>query len=193
VKPAQLTAAVSWAGFTNPKLIDWGLLSTEGVLRRRELHRALTSGLVHADVWHLALNMLTLYFFGTYLEQRVGAAGLLLIYLASLLAGSAWTLLENLRDREYRGLGASGAVSGVVICFALFEPFALMLVFFVPMPAILFAVLYIGWSAFAAGRVRDGIGHEAHLGGAMMGVVLTALFWPGEISDLGRALAGLAG
>jgi membrane associated rhomboid family serine protease len=52
------------------------------------------------------------------------------------------------------------------------------------MPAILYAVFYILFSAYASRRFQDGIGHEAHLGGALMGVVLVCLVWPQAIRSL---------
>lgn len=178
------TIAVSIAGFGNPRLTDALILDVQAILRRREYHRLLTSGFVHGDPMHLFMNMLTLFFLGPALEEMVGPVGFALVYFASLLAGSAWAVMEHFRNLSYRALGASGAVSGVTVVFALFAPLASIIVFILPMPAIVFAALYIGWSIYAAGRVNDGIGHEAHLGGALMGVVLTCLLWPAAIDDL---------
>jgi membrane associated rhomboid family serine protease len=104
--------------------------------------------------------------------------------MACLVAGSAWTLMEHWRNMNYKALGASGAVSGVTAAFGLFAPFAMIIFFVIPMPAILFAVLFIAYSAFASStQLRDGIGHSAHLGGALMGVALVCLFWPAAVRD----------
>jgi membrane associated rhomboid family serine protease len=179
-----VTIAVSIAGLRNPRLTDALILDVHGIVRRREYYRLLTSGFVHGDPMHLFMNMLTLFFLGPALEIMAGSAGFAIAYFASLLAGSAWAVMEHFRSASYRALGASGAVSGVTVMFALFAPFAQIIVFILPMPAIVFAALYIGWSIYASGRVNDGIGHEAHLGGALMGVVLTCLFWPEAIENL---------
>ena len=187
-----LTVTVSVAGFTNSRLLDGALLDIHRITRNREFYRLLTSGLVHADVMHLFINMLTLLFFGPPVEHMVGGPAFLILYVACLLAGSGWSLLENLRRQNYRALGASGAISGVTVCFALFFPLAQINLFFVaPMPAILFAVLYLAWSIFATGRFNDGIGHAAHLGGGLMGLVFTCLFWPGQIEELYAQLRSL--
>lgn len=179
---------LSIVGFRNPRLIDTALFDMRRIRRDGQYQRLLTSGFIHADPIHLAMNMISLVFIGPYLEMAMGAGPYLGFYFACLLGGSLWTLLENFRNLDYRALGASGAVSGVTTGFALFAPFAMILVFVVPMPAILFAVLYIGWSAYASGRMNDGIGHAAHLGGALTGLVLVCLFWPDAIRALWTGL-----
>jgi membrane associated rhomboid family serine protease len=178
------TIAISIAGFRNPRLTDALIVDMQAIMRRREYYRLATSGFVHGDPMHLFMNMLTLFFLGPGVERMTGWGGFLIIYFASLIAGSAWAVMEHFRSASYRALGASGAVSGVTVVFALFAPFASIIVFILPMPAIVFAVLYIAWSAYASGRVNDGVGHEAHLGGALMGLVLTCLIWPAAIENL---------
>jgi membrane associated rhomboid family serine protease len=180
-----VTVAVSIAGFNNPRLVDALMMDVQAIRRRHEYHRLVTSGFVHADPLHLLMNMFTLFFLGPALEQMAGSGGFGIVYFASLIAGSAFALMEHFRKASYRALGASGAVSGVTVVFALFAPFAQIIVFVLPMPAILFAALYIAWSIYASGgRVNDGIGHEAHLGGALMGLVLVCLIWPAAIDNL---------
>jgi len=177
-------ALISFTGFSNVALTDALMMDVGRMRRNNEWYRAVTSGFVHADTFHLLMNMLTLFFIGPVLEYMVGTLPFLAIYMVSLLGGSAWALLDNFRDMSYRALGASGAISGVTIAFALFAPFAMIVVLIVPMPAILFAFLYILYSAFASGRIRDGIGHAAHLGGALAGLVMVCLFWPEAPRDL---------
>jgi membrane associated rhomboid family serine protease len=140
----------------------------------------ITSGFIHGDPLHLFVNMLALLLLGPYLEAAIGTWSYLGVYLLCLLAGSLWTYMEHYRDLNYRALGASGAVAGITTAAAVFYPLSTIRVFFaLPMPFILFAALYIGWSAWAsASRVRDGIGHAAHLGGALMGLAATCIFWP---------------
>jgi membrane associated rhomboid family serine protease len=171
---------VSIAAFSNMRLLDSMLFDMTMIRRRHEYHRMITSGFIHGDPMHLFMNMLALFFLGPYLEYSIGAWPYLGIYLASLLAGSLWTYMEHFRELNYRALGASGAVSGITTAAAVFYPLSTIRVFFaLPMPFILFAALYMGWSIWAsASRVRDGIGHAAHLGGALMGLALVCIFWP---------------
>ncbi len=172
--------AISSFAFQNERVIAATLFDVAMIRRRHQYQRMITSGFVHGDGFHLFMNMLALFFLGPYLEYLVGPVAFLGIYFASLIAGSLWTYMEHFRDMNYRALGASGAVSGVTAAAALFAPLQTILVFFVlPMPFILFAALYTGWSAWAsATRVRDGIGHSAHLGGALMGLALVCIVWP---------------
>ena len=172
--------ALSFMAFSNARLVDRMLFDMNRIRRSKEWYRMFTSGFIHADPFHLFMNMLALYFMGPYLEITTGTVGFLIIYFASLFAGSAWTYVEHYRDPNYRALGASGAVSGITTAAAVFYPFAQILLFFaIPMPLGLFAIAYIALSWWSArSRVGDGIGHAAHLGGALMGVGIVCLFWP---------------
>jgi membrane associated rhomboid family serine protease len=171
---------VSMAAFSNERLLGAMLFDVALIRRRNEYHRMVTSGFIHGDPMHLFMNMLALFFLGPALEYAVGAWTYLAIYMVALAGGSLWTYMEHFRDMNYRALGASGAVSGITTAAAVFYPLSTILLFFaLPMPFILFAALYIGWSAWAsASRVRDGIGHSAHLGGALTGLALVCIFWP---------------
>lgn len=171
---------LSFAAFNNARIVDRLLFDMNRIRRFKEWYRMFTSGFIHGDPFHLFFNMLALYFMGPYLELTTGTVGFLIIYVTSLFAGSMWTYMEHYRDPNYRALGASGAVSGVTTAAAVFYPFAEILLFFaLPMPLGLFAICYVGFSWWASrSRVRDGIGHAAHLGGALMGIAIVCLFWP---------------
>jgi membrane associated rhomboid family serine protease len=182
VNMALLAANIglSIAAFQNVRLLDSLLFDVNRIKRDKQWYRWVTSAFIHGDPTHLFFNMLALFFFGPAMEVGLGTIEFIAIYFGSLLAGSAWTWMEHYRDPNYRALGASGAISGVTSAAALFFPFSTIYLFFaVPMPMIVFALGYIIWSAVAsAGRVRDGIGHAAHLGGALAGVVIVCVWWP---------------
>lgn len=184
---------VSAIAFTNREFLLANLLTTQGV-KRGEVQRVVTSGFIHGSLAHLAVNMLTFYFFAPYLEGWIGAVNLVIIYFGALLLGSGWALVENWRNDGYAALGASGAVSGIVLAFCMLHPLAELYVFFaIPMPAIVFAVLYIVISASLSGRANRRIAHEAHLGGAIAGIVLTLLLVPGSGQNFIDQLRGLFG
>ena len=188
-----INVVASFLAFSNRAVFDYGVFEVGAVVKRYEVHRLVTSAFLHASPTHLMVNMLTLYFFGPALESPVmlGAKGFVLVYVGALLAGGLWSLVENLDKPDYAAVGASGAVSGVVLAFCLFQPFAMLLVFFIlPMPAILFAVLYIGYSAFASGDEASRIGHEAHLGGAIAGLLITMTLHPGLLNGIIARLTG---
>jgi len=175
-----LNIGLSIAAFRNPRLLEKLLFDVNRIKRDKEWYRWVSSAFIHGDPTHLFFNMLALFFFGPVLEVGLGSAAFIAIYFVSLIAGSAWMWMEHFRDANYRALGASGAISGVTTAAAMFLPFQTIYLFFaIPMPLIVFALGFIIWSAVAsAGRARDGIGHAAHLGGALAGVVIVCLLWP---------------
>lgn len=184
--------------FIDARLMDRLTLKPQRVLGG-EWDRMLTSGFVHVGLGHLAFNMLTLYFFGPFLELMLGPIRFALLYFGSMLAAHALSVLLHRADPLYSAVGASGAVSGVVFAFILFDPFAKLYLFFaIPMPAIVFAVGYVVGSIYAmkqaeASGQRGGIAHEAHLGGALGGIVLTLILEPAVGPHFLRELAGLFG
>ncbi len=147
-----------------------------------EWYRFITAGFVHAGMAHLAFNLITLYFFGPLLEMVLGSLNFIVLYFGSELAAHALTYWFHQGDEGYNAVGASGAISGIVFAFCLFAPFEKLYLFFaVPIPAILFAIGFVAVSIYAMNRTRGrlgGIAHEAHLGGALGGVVLTILLEP---------------
>lgn len=152
-----------------------------GPIMNGQVHRLLTSGFLHADIMHLLFNMVSLFFFGPVLEDKraLGKRGFLIVYFVALLAGNLWALGTHLNEPYYSAVGASGAVSGVLLGVALFAPFMTILIFgFIPIPAILFALLFVAFSAFAPVWDTSNIGHEAHLGGAVAGLIMTVILRP---------------
>jgi membrane associated rhomboid family serine protease len=153
---------------------------------RSEWYRFVTSGLIHADITHLAFNMITLYFFGRNVEVYLGYLGgpfpetkFWILYLGSMIMGSMFSYYKNQNNPNYMALGASGAVSGILFSAILFDPWAELRIYFaIPIPAIVFGVLYVWYSARMSKQGTDNIGHDAHLYGGLAGLVLTILFNP---------------
>lgn len=147
-----------------------------------EWWRFVTAGFVHVGIAHLAFNMITLYFFGPIVEGILGSGKFIAVYFGSELAANALTMWRHKDDANYSAVGASGAVSGVLFSFILFQPFAMLAIFFaIPMPAIVFAVLYVALSIYSAKQGGGQIAHEAHLGGALAGVALTLILYPAAL------------
>lgn len=177
-----ITSIVSWLAFKDGKLLDRLLLWPPAIERRHEYWRLLSYGLVHADFQHLLFNMITLFFFGRVMEglyaQSLGVLGFLWFYLGGLLVSILPTYLQNRRNPNYRSLGASGAVSAVLFAFILVSPWSMIFVFFFPVPAILYAVLFVGYSIWMDHRGGGHINHSAHMWGAAYGIVFTAVMEP---------------
>ncbi len=164
--------------FSNKEFLEVNIFHMGAVLRRKEYYRIITSCFLHGDPMHLLFNMVTLFFFGPALEHLMGTGNFAVLYFGSQLGAEAVTIWFKRRNLDYRSLGASGAVSGVVVGFSLYAPFSLLYIFgLIPIPAILFAALFILYSIFAMGG-RGRIAHEAHLGGAVFGGILFAILSP---------------
>lgn len=179
-----LNVIASLIAFQNPRFMDQNILWIRPMRDRAEWYRALSSGFLHVNGPHLLLNMYGLWLFGPICEHVLGGVGFAIVYFASLIGGSVWAYLHNQNSPEYRAAGASGALSGMVLAFCLFEPFAILLAFFViPMWGIVFGVLYVAISYAFSMRENRVIGHEAHLGGAVAGVIATLLVRPETWSE----------
>ena len=174
-----ITVLVSWLAFNNQRLLDRLILWPPAIKRYRQYDRLLTHGFIHADTTHLLFNMITLYFFGQLVERfysmTIGPIGYLLFYVGGLAVSSWPSWYQHRNDGSYRSLGASGAVSAVLFSYILLRPWATIIVFVVPMPAILYAVLYIGYTIYMDRQRTDNINHNAHLWGAIYGIVATCL------------------
>jgi membrane associated rhomboid family serine protease len=177
-----LIAVVSGYAFTVDTNLNNKLdLDVGRIVNQKQYYRLLTSGLVHADPVHFLFNMVTLYFFGPFVEYALGLVPYLLLYLGSELAANFLTLYLKRNQLGYSSLGASGAICGVVLSSCLFAPFNKIYVMMFPIgiPAFIYGICYIGFSMFQVqSGVRDGTAHEAHLGGALAGLALTVLFEP---------------
>jgi membrane associated rhomboid family serine protease len=178
-----ITCLVSVIAFKNSRLMNDLILWPPAIARQREYHRVVTYGLVHADFSHLLVNMLTLFFFGRAMESfftgTLGTFGFALFYLGGLVISILPTYLKNRGNPNYRSLGASGAVSAVLFAFILLAPWTKIYVFFaLPVPAIIYALLYTGYSIYMDRRGQGNVNHSAHLWGAAYGVIFTVLVDP---------------
>jgi len=179
-----VTIAISlYTIYRNNMLYFKWLLSPVRVVRERKYYLLITSGFLHADLMHLLFNMLTFYFFGFRLEQAIGSVNFLLIYFLSMILSSVPTVIKHKDNYEYGSVGASGAISGILFAFILLSPSSGILIFPlpIPMPAWIFGILYLLWSYFAAKRAKDNINHDAHFYGALTGIVVMIILYPGII------------
>jgi membrane associated rhomboid family serine protease len=177
-----LTVIVSWVAFERPKLLDRLTLWPPAIDRKHEYDRLVTYGFVHADWMHLLFNMMTLYFFGPlaerYYAEYMGPLAYPLFYLSALVVAILPTYLRHRRDAHYRSLGASGAVAAVLFTFVLLSPWSIIYVFVIPCPAIVFGVLYLGYSVWADRRGHGNVNHAAHFWGALYGIVFAIVAEP---------------
>ena len=181
-----ITCVVSFVALNNMKLLEALILWPPAVSRGKEYYRLVTYGLIHASPSHLIFNMITLFFFGAAMERQytryLGELGYAAFYVGALLVSILPTFLENRNNPNYRSLGASGAVSAVLFAFILIQPWATIYVYFLPVPAIVYAVLYVAYSIYMDRRSSDNVNHSAHLWGAAYGVAFTAIMEPRLLS-----------
>jgi membrane associated rhomboid family serine protease len=159
----------------------------------RNYQGMLLSHFAHADGSHLLFNMMTLYFFGPVVELRLGPMNMLLIYAVAAVVSTFFVYYRHRADPRYRALGASDSVSGIVFAAIVLLPGMNVYFFFVPVPipAPLFAVGYIVLSTYLMRRGTGHISHEAHLAGAISGLVLAGLLAPGGFGPLLRRIQNL--
>ena len=179
-----LNIIVSFKGFENTAFFRKYEFHI-GSIRAGEQIRMISSAFLHADISHLAFNMLTLYFFAPVVFGYLGDLSFGLIYLGSLVFGSLLTLYFHSNDYSYRAIGASGAVTGVLYSAILLRPDMDLYLFFIPIPipAYIFGIGYLLYSIYGMKAKRDNIGHTAHFGGAIGGYLITLVKEPHLFTD----------
>lgn len=173
-----ITVLLSIAAFNDHRLADKLILWPARMRRPNEYYRLLSSGFIHADWMHLAFNMLALFSFGRYVEALFMYRGItpwlyVFMYLSGIVVASLPSFYKNRENAYYRSLGASGGVASVLFSSVYFAPWEWMSIMFIPMPNIVFAVLYLVYSAYMSKRGGSTINHDAHFWGAVWGFVFT--------------------
>ncbi|HSB53426.1 MAG TPA: rhomboid family intramembrane serine protease [Gemmatimonadales bacterium] len=126
---------------------------------------------VHSGIIHLATNMLALYLFGTAVENRMGSRAFLLYYLYCGIGAALFSLFLTLFMQQAPFVGASGAVLGVAVAFAMYWPDAEIIVFPIPVPikARWLVIILAAIDVIMAKWFPGGTAHEAHIGGMLAG------------------------
>ncbi len=184
-----ITVLVSWYTLSKPVIIQAMMMNPYKIQSQNEYYRFITSGLIHANFSHLLWNMFSLYFFGNVVEQYFslifGAAGpyyFVAFYILSIIVSDLPTYFKNRIHPGYNSLGASGGVSAVIFASVLFQPLEKICFYFVIcLPGFILAIGYIMWSYYNGKKSNDNINHEAHLYGALFGIVFCAVLFPASI------------
>lgn len=180
-----LTIVVSLLGmYQIPDIINKFLFRPYFFLREKQYDTMIMSGFIHADTTHLLFNMITFYFFAFPLERFLGTGKFVALYFVGLVVSHTCTWYKERSNPQYASLGASGAISAVLFAYIVHFPSTMLLVFFIPMPAMVFAFLYVGYSWWASRNANDRINHDAHLCGALSGLGFVAVTDPGAFSRL---------
>lgn len=195
------TIVTSIYAFSNPDIYGKFMLHPYSVSRGKHLYTLITSGLVHRDWTHLIFNMMTFFFFGFPLERllsQISSWGHVLfavIYVLGLVLSDIGTVFKQKENYNYHSLGASGAICAILFSFILFQPQMSIFIFFIPIPipAVIFGPLFLLYCAWAARSARDSINHDAHFYGAIVGIAVTVILFPGVVSHFIAAVTNMIG
>lgn len=188
-----ITVAVSLLAFSNRGLFEKMQLNAYQVYHQKQWYRVVSHGFLHADMIHLFVNMIVLFSFGEAVEQRfsllesrdmIGDSTLhfLILYFAGMAIATLTTIRKHKDNYNYNAIGASGAVSAVVFAYIFFSPKnTLLLMGVIPIPAILFGILYLVYSQYMRRRGGDRVNHDAHFVGAVFGFLYPIILEPGLI------------
>jgi membrane associated rhomboid family serine protease len=190
---ALMIVASLAALYASPTILDRHLLRPYWLLPRRQWFTVISSGFLHADLPHLLFNAFTFWAFGFSLERAIGTPTFIALYAFGLLVSAAGTWFAHRKQPDYASLGASGAILAVLFASIVHTPAQSIFIFPIPLPipAPLFALLYLGFTFYASRQpARGRINHDAHLSGALAGVVFVLLTDP---AAFGRALRQVFG
>jgi len=154
-----------------------------GSIKAGDYYRLLSSGFLHVNTTHILFNMFTFYFFVNIVEGILGTNSFLLLFVGSLLAGNLFGYYFHYKDNYYSAVGASGAVTGVLFSALLLYPEIELMLFLIPIPipGYLFGIVYLLYTLYGMKTQNDNIGHTAHFGGAIGGIVITLFLMPNVI------------
>ena len=179
------TAIATYSGFKRSVYFDRNKFLVDGILKQKEYDRLLSSGFLHVNWIHFGFNMIALMAFSISLEYLLGVWTFLFLYLASLLGGSLLALYVHRNHGDYSAVGASGAVSGVIFATIILYPTSSISFILIPIEIKnwVFGIAYVLISIYGIKSQLGNIGHEAHLGGALTGTLLTMAIRPSVIID----------
>lgn len=182
-----VTFVVSLMAFNSSNVFNKLCFHPYTIVNSGQYNRLLTYGFIHGSWGHLLVNMFVLWMFGRVVESNFvyyfdfkGHFLYLLMYLSAIVISSISDLKKHQYNSEYVAIGASGATSAVVFAYILLNPLQKLYVMFIPIgiPAALFGILYLIYSAYMDKYGNDNIGHNTHLWGAIYGIVFLIVIKP---------------
>jgi membrane associated rhomboid family serine protease len=187
-----LTVVVSIACFNNRNLFYKLQFNAWQIKSRKEGWRFFSHALVHADWMHLIFNMFSLFMFGGIVESyyryyfgiEKGLFYFIILYVGGIFFAAIPSYEKHKNHEWYNSVGASGAVSAVVFSYIIFDPMnSICLYGILCLPGIVWGVVYMVYSWYSARNQNDVVNHDAHLGGAIFGLLFTTALKP-ELASL---------
>jgi len=197
-----LTGAISLLAFSNESIMKKYQLNPYQMYHNNQWYRLLTHGFLHGDWIHLLVNMLVFFSFGTAIENQfeiLAHKGMIsnnilhffILYFGGMVIATVSTVFKYKDNPDYNAIGASGAVSAVVFTYIFFSPTnSLLLMGIIPIPAILFGVLYLIYSQYMSRKSGGNVNHDAHFIGAVFGFIYPILLKPDLINYFVSQLFG---
>ncbi len=187
-----ITGLVSYLAFNNRDLFVKLQHRPYVEARNKEYYRFISSGLVHGGWLHLLINLFVLYEFGRVVEfqflsmfgETMGRINFLLLYTLTIIFADIPTFLKHRNNPGFASVGASGGVSGIIFVYILFYPWEMLYLYgILPIPGIVAAIAYVWYSSYASKHSRDHIDHDAHLYGALFGMLFAIVLKPSLFSQ----------
>lgn len=186
-----ITVLISMYAFNNEGVLRGFMMNPYMITSRNQYYRFLTSGFIHRDHMHLLLNMFSFYFFGGAIEQvfRIlfgdwGGVYFILLYLSAIVVSDLPTYLKHRNDPGYNSLGASGGVAAVIFAFIILLPLEKICLYIAfCMPGFILGTLYVVFSYYQGRKANDGINHDAHLYGALFGMIYCIILYPESLPN----------
>jgi len=192
-----ITLLLTLGGFGSHRFFSALQFSPYQINKKQQWYRFITHAFVHKDIFHLFLNAFVLLLLGREVEHQLvmrfggwGNASYLLIYLASVAVSSIGSYWRYRDDEEFCAVGASGAVSAVIFAYIVLYPektVTLFLLHELDLPSLFIGLMYLVYSWFMAKSSKSSVGHDAHLVGALFGLVVFLLIFPDRLSLLARS------
>ncbi len=182
-----ISVITSLVAFNRPDIFDKLKFNAYAINKHKEWYRFFTYGIIHADYMHLFINMFVFYSFGGIVESvfqiyfdSQATLFYILLYVGGIAFSSLWDFGKYKNNSYYNAVGASGAVSAILFSSIILYPQGKIFLFFIPIgiPAPIFGILYLAYSAYMAKKGTDNVGHSAHFWGAIYGVVFTIVLKP---------------
>jgi membrane associated rhomboid family serine protease len=184
-----ITVATSFLAWNQPNLFSQLMMNPYAISHRNQYYRFITSGLIHKDHMHLLFNMFSFFFFGLAIERvfrevysDLGGIYFIILYVIAIVVSDLPTYFKNKNNPGYNSLGASGAVSAIIFAYIIFQPLqSICLYIALCMPGFIMGLLYIGFSYYQGRKANDNINHDAHLYGALFGLLFCIVTFPASI------------
>ena len=181
-----ITAITSYRAWSKPEIFEKWLFNPYIINNKKQYYRFLSSGFIHRDNMHLIFNMITLYFFGSRIEQiyqyyysSTGIVFYLITYLFGIVVADMLSYIKHRNNPHYSSIGASGGVSAVLFASIIYDPTSSICLYFaICIPGFILGGLYLIYSYYQGRRAGSNINHDAHLVGSVFGILITLLIRP---------------